>query len=140
MPPEPEAAALTLGLTGPSEANELGELAWLLGHGSRASARPANALAAAAAATAAKAAAAVATEAAARASETAGVAAHAKARRQALGVEEATPRAQAAAESLAMDLQPVLDEASWGKQKMAHELAADSEMAVPLASPEHAYA
>ena len=112
VPAEPEEAAVTLGLTGPSEAKELAEIAELFGTGSQPSARPANTRAAATAAKAAMNAAAKAMEAAAIASEQVVVEAQAKARRQAMGVEEATPRSIAAAEALAMDLKHVLDEAS----------------------------
>ena len=108
---EPEKAAKALGLTGPSEAKELGDLAELFGAGSQPSARKANLEAAQQAAAAAKEAAATATEAAAKASEQIVGFAQAKAVRAAFGVEEVTPRTQAAAESLATNLNVALDTA-----------------------------
>lgn len=109
---EPEQAALALGLTGPSEAAELSDLAELLGGGQKASMRAANPLAAKSAAKAAMSAAAVATEAAAVASEKVVEAAEAQAQRRVAGVAEATPRTRAEADSLALDLQAAMDEAS----------------------------
>ena len=114
---DPDVAAVALGVTGPSEARELSELADLFGTGGStssgrdANALAANALAARAAAKAATTAAAAAMQVAARASEKLIEAAAAKAKRVAAGVEDATPRSQLAASALAMDLQQALDEA-----------------------------
>jgi hypothetical protein len=112
LPAEPEAAAARLGLTGPSEANELSELAELLGAGRQPSARPANTRAAKAAAEAARSAASKVMEAAASASVRVVEEAHARAARQAAGVVEETAASKQATAALATDLSHALDDAS----------------------------
>ena len=123
VPDEPEAAATHLGLTGPSEAKELGELAQMFSTGQEPSCRPASLLAGKAAAKAAVSAAAEAVEAAAAASAKVALAKQA-ASRAAAGLIEVTPRTRAAAdELLTLNLQAALDEAATAKQRLEAELA-----------------
>lgn len=117
VPPEPEAAASRMGLIGPSEAKELADIAELFGAGERASARPENTISAKAAAKAAMSAAAVAMEAAAVASARVVEEAAARAKREARGLDEVTPRSVVEAEALAMDLKAALDAASSSSTK-----------------------
>ena len=112
---EPEEAAKTLGLVGPAEARELGELATMLGGGrpsQRASKWEANinmGMLASTAAAEAQIAAAAAGEALAHEANKENM----KLARQAAGVEETTPRSKKRADSLLhIDLQRALEEAA----------------------------
>ena len=131
VPSEPEEAAISLGLTGPSEAREISELAELFGAGALSSgsgrngsarSRPTHGLAARAAASAASAAAAAAMEAAAKASEKVVAAAAAHAKRREVGLnDDITPRSRESVDMLALDLREALDEASAQAKAAAQE-------------------
>ena len=127
VPSEPEQAAFTLGLIGPSEAREISELAELFGAGAPNSprsgrSRPTHGLAARAAASAASVAAAAAMDAAAKASEKVVAAAAAHAKRREVGLnDDITPRSRESVEMLALDLRSALDEASAQAKAAAQE-------------------